>query len=207
MKFFLSLLVLSLVESTTKIVKLEDCHHSLNSFDDDEAFLTVTLNDGAKLYAAAGSKHEIGLKVFVSEFLEGVNVYVSYREEFGGTGANHRHHHHAELVRRLEPRLVRDATSNATFDVTLTLDIPGFYLIYKFRSIGVIDAHRMIGNRTGPSQEYELLIKCNKTQLNKGTLQLEVLHPLRSEKIYYHIQLKSSWLSKFYYKKSVVNFE
>jgi hypothetical protein len=138
MKFFLSLLILSLVESTTNIaniVKLEDCPHSFTSFDDDEAFLTVTLNDGAKLYAPAGSKHHIGLKVFVSEFLEGVNVYVSYREEFGGTGDNHRHHHHAELVRRLEPRLVRDATPNATFDVALTLDIPGFNIICNLNLI------------------------------------------------------------------------
>jgi hypothetical protein len=38
-------------------------------------------------------------------------------------------------VRRLEPRLVRDATPNATFDVALTLDIPGFNIICNLNLI------------------------------------------------------------------------
>jgi hypothetical protein len=50
------------------------------------------------------------LKVSVSESSDSAadncHVYIDYREEFGGSGANHRLHHHAELVRRVEPRLV-----------------------------------------------------------------------------------------------------
>ena len=126
------IILLSLVHVSSNLsTTLGDCHFRQDLLYEEETYLSVTLSDGAQLFAAPGSKHNIGLLIHVSEFLEGVNIYLSYREEFGGSGSNHRQHHHAELVRRLDPRLIRNVTPNATFEATLSLDIPGMKL-YMF---------------------------------------------------------------------------
>jgi len=117
---------------------LGDCHFRQDLLNEDETYLSLTLSEGAQLFAAPGTKHNIGLLIHISEYLEGVNIYLSYREEFGGSGSNHRQHHHAELVRRLDPRLIRNVTPNVTLEATLSLDIPGisqcFFFILTLRA-------------------------------------------------------------------------
>ena len=106
------------------------CSNQINpdsSSGDDDSVLKVDLDENSKLYASPGTRHEIYLKISISDSVDSaVHVHTSYREEFGGTGDNHRFHHHAEIVRKIDPRLVRNVAPNSTIDVTLTLDIPTY---------------------------------------------------------------------------------
>ena len=132
MGLILDLLILLLFSfvSSTQVLTFEDCllkPPGLTSSAED-SYLSVELDEDETLFAPPGTRREISLRIVVSEdsFDGPANVYISYREEFGGTGDNHRQHHHAELVRRIDPRVVKIVTPNVTIDVTLSVDIPSY---------------------------------------------------------------------------------
>ena len=125
----LIMLILSFV-SSTQVLTFEDCLLKPPGLSpsSEVSHLSVELDEDEKLFAPPGSRRDLNLRILVSEdgFDGLANLYVSYREEFGGTGDNHRLHHHAELVRRIDPKFVKNVTPNVTIDVTLSVDVPGY---------------------------------------------------------------------------------
>jgi len=71
--------------------------------------------------------------VSLSSNLEGCNVYFSYREEFGGSALENRKLHEAQLVKEVEPKIVRSAVSEEIYQAYLNIDIP-IYVSLTFQT-------------------------------------------------------------------------